>query len=88
MSKFTLTILNGIFTHDTDTFGSMDPYVKITYSNKAMCTQPSTGKNPVWTTKNEFTYDVTGDEQIHIAVYDKDTLTSDEAIADGYIAVA
>ena len=37
-SKFTLTIQKAVLTHDTDTLGSMDPYVKCIYSNKAYCT--------------------------------------------------
>lgn len=61
----------------------MNPYVKIFLGNAAYCTQPGSGKNPVWTSKNEFRFKAAGEPIIRFAVFDRDTFSSDDCIAEG-----
>ena len=42
-----ITVLKGLFTHDTELLFNMKPYVKLVLSNKAYCTKKSNSKNPI-----------------------------------------
>ena len=73
---------------DTETFGSMDPYVKVFYNNQAFATKKSSGKNPVWTSSNVFNFKLTGEPMIRFAVYDHDTFSNDDIIGEGQAAIS
>lgn len=55
----------------------MDPYVQFSINGQTQKTRPhnGAGKTPSWS--ETFTYDVSGDEIIHMTVWDKDTMSSD-----------
>lgn len=83
----TLTVQKALLTHDTD-FSSPDPYVKVLVGANVQCTQPSSGKTPVWTNKNVFQFRLQGENLIQVLVYDKDTFSSDDPMGDGAISVS
>ena len=68
-----LTVVDARLTRDTETFGKMDPYVKIQtrHQNFRTKTKNGAGKTPVW--NETFTVDVKyiGDD-LTMQVYDED----------------
>ena len=73
-------------TYDTETFGSMDAYCKVQVGDQIQKTSVAhnTGKSPSWEDKLTFTTSNEND-QVHISVFDKDTFSSDDYIADAWI---
>lgn len=74
--------INAKLTHDTETFGRMDPYVKVTINGVTHKTQThnSGGKNPRWEETLKFKLQGTEDE-VHISVWDED-MTKDDLVGD------
>eukprot|EP00347_Sterkiella_histriomuscorum_P014257 403361573 len=69
-------------THDTETFGRMDPYVKITIGATTLKTKThnSAGKTPRW--EETLKFKLSGsEEEIKIAVWDED-MTNDDLVGD------
>ncbi len=85
--ELTLTVQKAILTHDSD-FSSPDPFVKILVGNNGQCTQPASGKNPVWKEKNSFHYKLLAENIIQVQVIDKDTMSSNDPMGDGAFAVS
>ena len=75
-------------TYDTETFGKMDPYAKITVGQSTQTTRTANdmGKNPVW--QDTMTFNVNGDQQMHIALWDKDFGSADDYICETSISLA
>ena len=69
-------------TYDTEWFGSMDCYAKLTVGGTVYKTQSAhdQGKNPNW--QATFTYQVNGEPSMHIAVYDKDDGSNDDYVGE------
>lgn len=75
--QLSLIVMRAELTHDTETIGKMDPYVKIKYNGKQYKSQTKTdaGKKPVWNFHvNLF---VALNDEISIKVMDKDTFSDD-----------
>ncbi|CDW85876.1 xyppx repeat family protein [Stylonychia lemnae] len=69
-------------THDTETFGKMDPFVKITIHQQEMQTKThrNAGKNPRW--EETLKFKLQGfEEELKLAVYDED-MTKNDLVGD------
>lgn len=67
---------------DYDLFTKMDPYCKITLGHKVAKTKTSknSGKSPNW--QDSLSFNIKGQSQFHIALYDRDWLTRDDFIGE------
>ena len=74
--------VSGKLTYDTEWFGKMDCYAKITVGGNVYKTRPAhdQGKNPTW--QETFTAMVNGESTMHIAVYDKDDFSKDDYVGE------
>ena len=73
-----MTCLEGKLTRDTEVFGSMSPYITITFGKNKYKTKVAheQGKTPKW--NNEFQLEVTSvTEELVLRVWDQDMTTSD-----------
>jgi Ca2+-dependent lipid-binding protein len=72
-------------TYDTEWFGKMDPYAKITVGGSVFKTTPAhdQGKNPNW--QDTFTFRVNGDQVLQVQLYDQDDASADDFIAEGVV---
>jgi len=69
-------------THDTDTLGKMDPYLKIEVAGQTYqtVTHKNGGKAPKW--NDSFTFAIQGEGSVKVSVWDKDSIGSDDLIGD------
>lgn len=67
-------------THDTETFGRMDPYCTVTIGARKQQTRThnSGGKNPVW--QDTLSFDISGESMAEFNVFDKDNMSADDWI--------
>ena len=67
---------------DRDAFGKMDPYCKIKANSGEFKTHTANdqGKTPFW--NDSFQIQLTGDATIHISIWDKDTFSKDDFLAE------
>ncbi|CAG9333549.1 unnamed protein product [Blepharisma stoltei] len=74
-------------THDTETFGRMDPYCVITVGRQKHRTvvAKSAGKFPNW--EDQLSYMKTNEDTMKIEVWDKDTASSDDLIGETTLAL-
>ena len=72
-------------THDTDAGDKMDPYVKIFVNGNTYQTDVSHkgGKAPHW--NDSFDFSVTGDGNVQLSIWDKDTFSADDLIGDAVL---
>mmetsp|Transcript_3493 Transcript_3493/g.3242 ORF Transcript_3493/g.3242 Transcript_3493/m.3242 type:complete len:237 (+) Transcript_3493:19-729(+) len=75
-------------THDTETFGRMDPYCVITIGRQRHRTvvAKSAGKFPNW--EDQLSYMKTNEDTIKIEVWDKDTASADDLIGETTLAIS
>lgn len=69
-------------THDTDTFGKMDPYLRVIVGGQTFQTDVCKGgsKNPKW--DDSFDFPMSGNGSIQVSVWDKDAGSADDLIGD------
>ena len=69
-------------TYSTEYFGSMDPYCKVTIGQSMQKTRTANnmGKKPSWT--DTLSFNIRGDTQMHIALFDKDVMSKDDYICE------
>lgn len=84
-----ITIISAKLTHDTETFGKMDPYCALTLKSATLKTEihKGGGKFPSW--KQNFgirTTDVS--DIIEFEVWDHDAMSKDDLVGVGYILVS
>ncbi len=74
-----LTIIEARLTRDTETFGKMDPYVKIStrQQNFKTLVKNGAGKTPVWNQTFNIDVKYIGDD-LHLEVYDEDPGSDDK----------
>ena len=67
---------------DKDVFGKQDPYVKIKTNSGEFKTHTCNngGKRPYW--NDAFTFNLAGDTNIHLSIWDKDTFSKDDFLAE------
>jgi len=88
MSSGNLVIrpLTAKLTRDTETFGKMDPYCKVSmgqqFKRTAVCQDG--GKTPGW--KDELSFRHTNEDIITVEVWDKDVASNDDLVGTGTIA--
>ena len=72
-------------TYSTETFGKMDPYCVVTLGTQKHKTRTcnNADKNPNW--NDTLSFQLCGEQMIHVALYDKDTFTKDDFICEGNI---
>ena len=70
------------FTYDTEVFGKMDPYAKITIGGTIHKTSVAKdqGKNPNW--QDTLNFRVNGESTMQVMCYDKDDFSKDDFIAE------
>jgi len=75
-------------TYDTEFFGRMDPYAKITIGSNCFKTGVALdqGKNPNW--QDSFTARVNGEQTMMIELWDKDDVSRDDFIAEAQVNIA
>ena len=80
--KLTITLVEAKLTHDTETFGKMDPYVKMRVHNKYYKTNVAhgKGKSPEWNKRFEIPISNIN-EKIMFAVLDED-MVEDDVVGD------
>jgi hypothetical protein len=88
IGKVIIKPLTAKLTHDTEFFGKMDPYVKISSgpSDFRSKTHQNGGKFPSW--KDEFTMYRRGETLIHLEVWDEDSVKKDDLVGDTDIPLA
>jgi len=86
--KLNLTIKEAKLTHDTDSFGNMDPYVSLSLREQTFKTKvlQSGGAKPVWNESFDFDVKYIGDN-LKLTVFDKD-VTSDDRLGEVLIKVS
>ena len=74
-----LTVIEARLTRDTETFGKMDPYVKIACRQQQFRTnvKNGAGKTPVWNQTFNIDVKYIGDD-LHLEVYDEDVGADDK----------
>ena len=67
---------------DKELFGKQDPYVKIKTNSGEFKTHTCNngGKRPYW--NDSFNFNLTGDTNIHLSVWDKDTFSKDDFLGE------
>ena len=75
------------FLKDKETFGKQDPYCKIKTQTGEFRTHTCNdgGKTPYW--NDSFNFNLTGDSNIHLSIWDKDTFSADDFIAETNISL-
>ncbi len=83
--SLTVRPLNAQLTRDTEMFGKMDPYVKITHGNTVVKSQVNEdgGKTPKWNDSLQMPF--YNNQNIVIEVYDKEKVGTDKIIGDGIL---
>src|SRR3990167_521254 len=76
---------SGNLTYDSEWFGDMDLYARITVWSNVFKTQVAhdQGKHPVW--QDQFTAMVNGDQTMHVCLFDRDNVSNDDYIAEAQI---
>jgi len=71
--------------HDTELFGKMDPYVKVTVGTNSKLSPVAKGQHlqPSW--DSEFCFRIQNDEVIYFEVFNKETISRDDLIGSGSI---
>ncbi len=79
--RLNIKCINADLKRDTELFGKMDPYVKITIGSqtKKTRTHNSGGKHPRW--EETLNFYLNKEEEMRIAVYDKD-MTKDDLVGE------
>ena len=74
-------------THDTETFGKMDPYCKVSLGGelKKTKTHQEAGKYPTW--NDSFTFQRNSENFLNIEVWDEDTVSADDLVGETSIAL-
>lgn len=84
MFQGTLTVrpIAAQLTKDQDWFGRQDPYCVIEVGSQKQRSRTHTdgGKNPSW--NDSLSFQINGEQQVHISVFDRDILTRDDFICD------
>lgn len=77
-----LKVLSAKLTHDTELFGSMDPFVLVTIGGvkERTKTHIGGGKNPKWGEVLKFK--ITNENDIMIACYDEESVKKDDLIGN------
>ena len=67
---------------DRESFGKQDPYVKIKTNSGEFKTHTCNegGRTPFW--NDSFNFNLSGDTTIHVSIWDKDTFSADDFIAE------
>ena len=75
-------------THDTETFGKMDPVVEIHVGGRTYKTQCHNdgGKNPQW--QDVFTHVLNGEQDFTFSVLDIDKVSKSDLIGEGRVNLA
>eukprot|EP01016_Furgasonia_blochmanni_P029362 TRINITY_DN30876_c0_g2_i3.p1 TRINITY_DN30876_c0_g2~~TRINITY_DN30876_c0_g2_i3.p1 ORF type:complete len:230 (+),score=57.15 TRINITY_DN30876_c0_g2_i3:180-869(+) len=84
-----LNILSANLTHDTETFGKMDPYCLVIAGQKEVKTKTATdaGRYPIW--GDQFTLDLPNEVSfLTFRCYDKDDLSADDFIGEVSLPVS
>jgi len=83
-----LTVIEARLTRDTETFGKMDPYVKIStrMQNFKTAVKDGAGKTPVWNQTFNIDVKYIGDD-LKIQVYDEDT-GSDDIVGESTVKLS
>lgn len=86
--KLLVKPLTAKLTHDTETFGKMDPYCKVWLEKeiKQTKTHKEGGKYPSW--NDTFTFQRNLECLLYIEVWDEDTLSADDLIGETTISLS
>lgn len=78
-----LKVIKARLSHDTETFGKMDPYFRILYGNKKFKTKTHDkgGKNPEWNQTLDIPI-IKLEDSVTVSCFDED-LTKDDLICEG-----
>ena len=79
--------LTAQLTHDTETFGKMDPVVEIHIGGKTYKTAccKDGGKNPQW--QDVFTHTMAGEQELTFNVVDIDSIGKSDLIGEGKVSL-
>lgn len=75
-------------THDTEVFGKMDPFINVMIGNQkhTSAVAKDAGKTPSWC--DQFNFKIMNDTMLTFTIYDYDTMSSNDFIAEGSCALA
>jgi Ca2+-dependent lipid-binding protein len=78
----------GRLTRDTESMGSMDPYLKLTIGARQERSRvhPDGGKFPQW--NDEFNFAITTEDIVKFEVWDRNHVSSDSMVGEGAISIA
>lgn len=81
-STLLVRLVSAQLTHDTETFGNMDPYCKVYLGSQMKSTKVlnSAGKSPVW--NQILAFSRMNEDLLRIEVWDQDTLKSDDLVGE------
>ncbi|KAL4512784.1 hypothetical protein ABPG72_017469 [Tetrahymena utriculariae] len=75
-------------TYDTETFGKMDPFINVMIGSQKQTSAVAKdqGKTPVWI--DQFNFKILNDNMLTFTIYDYDTFSSSDFIAEGSCSLA
>ena len=78
----------GKITIDTETFGKMDPFVKLQIGATTYQTEVAENehKTPTWT--DSFVFRINGEQTLQMSVLEQDSISSNDLIGEGVIQLA
>lgn len=87
LGSLTVTVLKARLTHDTESFGKMDPYVRIQIGKAEQKTvvKQDAGKNPEW--NETFEFGARNGELLDVSIWDKEDVTKDDFVGGTKIMV-
>ena len=74
--------LSAQFKKDCDTFGKMDPYVKVTVGSNTLQSKPAKdqGKTPSW--QDILNFRVAGEQSVFVSCFDHDSMSAHEFLGE------
>ena len=74
----TVLIKNARFSYSSDLIGKMDPYLILRVGSEKRQTKIAEGAGRTATYNETFTFNISGENELKIEAFDRDTLTSDD----------
>lgn len=84
----TVSPISARLNRDTETFGTMDPYVSVKVGYQTLKTKPHNngGKTPTWSGQN-LPFNVANEDVVTVEIWDSDSMSKNDLIGGGSVAL-